>query len=397
MTARGLYVLLNKFVKVPDVFIPGRRRLFTRSRFGFASVNGPSEADILIRKVNGLWVMDQMLVVKTTFDVRAHQTRERDARVRTSRAQQVSGDTISLAREVGSSTFMHRRSYADALKGKGEEAKGHSIGRLHIEEERTQWLYCSLIGILAEGKDALSFKEEFLKIRPLPFQLTDCGGKLLILTFANRSDRERALSGETMALSTWFKWLRPWSNDCKPRVLRDAWIKCTGLPHQLWSYANLSRIGEMWGEVRRGDHDLNTMDLTFGWVKVRTSALQPIAKEGSTGVGISRSQDSPPRNGRFQGKETRDGLRSESSADTADFSNSPPISRSIIPFVPPATMAQQQDYLVVDLGRAFGPIPLLRDTHATSAPLVESLGQRPVGLATGVQGTVSGGILRHAL
>ncbi|GAB2292957.1 hypothetical protein Dimus_027181 [Dionaea muscipula] len=403
LTARGLYMLLNKFVKVLDVFIPGRRRLFTRSRFGFATVNGPSNAEVLMRKVNGLWVMDQMIVVKEAFGVHVRKTGGRSHPVRTSQAKKIPGNAVSSSREVGSPALVQKKSYADALKGKGVVDQGQSLGGLPVEEERTHWLYCSLIGTLAEGKDILSFKEEFMNIRPLPFQLTDCGGKLLLLTFNSKIDRQRAISEDSMELIPWFQWLRPWSNGCRPGVIRDAWIKCTGLSHQFWNLDNLAQIGEIWGEVRRGDHVLNMMPLTFGWVKIKTSALQLIAEEVSlvnNGVLFrihvhEESVFTPEQWLRRSDSEATSAGKVGCNQTQREVEQGMSSQRSIVPLVPSATLAQQQGCLVVDLGRTFGPIPLIEDAHAFRASLVENVGQRHEVVDVGFQGTATGGPIRQ--
>ncbi|GAB2271851.1 hypothetical protein Dimus_006681 [Dionaea muscipula] len=230
MNARDLFMLANRFTSVVDVFIPNKRRVVTKSRFGFVKVLRQTNADILIRKVNGLWVRDRMIVAKK------------------------------------------------AIRVSSPEGRGTKPLHLHVEEERTQWLYCSIIDALKEGKDVHSFQEKFLKHGPLPFQLTDCGGRLLILTFTDKNMKESALAG-SMALQPWFRWLKPWSNECQPGVLREAWLKCTGLPHQLWNHQNLTQVGKIWGEVLPGDHVLRMMAMAFGWVKIRTSALQPISQD----------------------------------------------------------------------------------------------------------------------
>ncbi|GAB2269175.1 hypothetical protein Dimus_004105, partial [Dionaea muscipula] len=196
-------------------------------------------------KVNGLWVMGHMIVVKEAFRVSSPAARGRVAPVSGTRMQQT----------TGSMPF-----------------------QLHVEEERTHWLYCSIIGALKEENDVKSFQEKFLKSGPLPFQLTDCGGRLLILTFTDKQTKECALAGG-MALQPWFRWLKPWSNECQPGVIRDAWLKCTGLPHQLWNQENLARVGKIWGEVLPGNHVLRIMAMAFGWVKWALgcmSRVQPV-------------------------------------------------------------------------------------------------------------------------
>ncbi|GAB2276923.1 hypothetical protein Dimus_011632 [Dionaea muscipula] len=158
--------------------------------------------------------------------------------------------------------------------GSGWDAPLMSAAESRFQPEYDHRDVCAL----KEENDVKSFQEKFLRSGPLPFQLTGCGGRLLILTFTDKQTKECALAGG-MALQPWFRWLKPWSNECQPGVLRDAWLKCSGLPYQLWNHETLTRVGEIWGEVLPGNHVLRMMAMAFGWVKIRTSALQPISQD----------------------------------------------------------------------------------------------------------------------
>ncbi|GAB2290084.1 hypothetical protein Dimus_024374 [Dionaea muscipula] len=439
MTARNLFMLLNKFVKVVDVFIPWKRRVVSNSRFGFVKVKGYSTADNLIKRVNGLWVMDQLLVVKEAFGVAQSVAKGRVSLGHRNHNQQTPADSPNPERGYVAQRFWERRSYVDVLKGTGNGGSRPPSLDVDIKEDRTSWLYCSLLGALAEDKDELAFKEEFLRIRPLSFQLTECGGRLLFLTFPDRDARETALTGE-VALRSWFQWLRPWSNKGQPGVLRDAWLKCTGLPHQVWSQTNLAQIGTLWGDVIAVEHVIKMMAMAFGWVKVRTSALQPISQDvkliynggsswvhvseesgfnpeqwvigssrglqnytvnggtdrwqhgeanpgmtsqrsfvyesrlsvGPTGIaGISKGDDILAAGIGPKGRETFGGKEADVGDDTNTILNSNmPItgSHAIVPFAPSQSLAPDQCHLVVDFGRAFGPIPVIKNSHVTTLP-----------------------------
>ncbi|GMP41887.1 hypothetical protein CsSME_00011832 [Camellia sinensis var. sinensis] len=64
MDPKGLFTLLCKFGIVKDVFIPGKRRQATRSRFGFVRYNCEVAAEIAIQKANGPWCDNRALMLK---------------------------------------------------------------------------------------------------------------------------------------------------------------------------------------------------------------------------------------------------------------------------------------------------------------------------------------------
>ncbi|XP_028089249.1 probable splicing factor, arginine/serine-rich 4 [Camellia sinensis] len=61
---KGLFNLFQKFGLVKDVFIPGKRRKTSRSRFGSIRNDCKVAAGITIQKANGLWCDNKELRVK---------------------------------------------------------------------------------------------------------------------------------------------------------------------------------------------------------------------------------------------------------------------------------------------------------------------------------------------
>ncbi|KAL7254073.1 hypothetical protein ACSBR1_008468 [Camellia fascicularis] len=64
MDPKGLFNLFCKFGIVKDVFIPGKRRQATRSRFGFVRYDCEVVAAMAIQKEDGLWCDNKALLVK---------------------------------------------------------------------------------------------------------------------------------------------------------------------------------------------------------------------------------------------------------------------------------------------------------------------------------------------
>ncbi|XP_028068453.1 serine/arginine-rich splicing factor 2-like [Camellia sinensis] len=64
MDPPGLFYLFRKFGLVKDVFIPGKRRKATNSRFGFVRYDCEVAARVAIQKADGLWCGNKALRVK---------------------------------------------------------------------------------------------------------------------------------------------------------------------------------------------------------------------------------------------------------------------------------------------------------------------------------------------
>ncbi|GAB2272631.1 hypothetical protein Dimus_007453 [Dionaea muscipula] len=212
-TARGLYMLAKQIRKGSDVFIPGRRRLFTRSGFGFATANKNR------------------------------------------------GDAVSSSGEAGSPTRERGGEQGEAARRNPDRRRENALALLlnnwHTGERRGHPIFRG--GVYAYTTTAFSTHGLWRKVATSHKQYPGI-----------RWRRYHGFGGSGH-----------WSNGCGPGVLRDAWIKCLGLPHQLRNIGNPARIGEIWGEVGRGDHVLDMMALAFGWFKIGTDALQPIAEEVS--------------------------------------------------------------------------------------------------------------------
>ncbi|KAL7215151.1 hypothetical protein ACSBR1_027338 [Camellia fascicularis] len=64
MSPKRLFNLFQKFGLVKDVFIPGKRRRASRSRFGFVRYDCEVAAGIATQKADGLWCDNKELRVK---------------------------------------------------------------------------------------------------------------------------------------------------------------------------------------------------------------------------------------------------------------------------------------------------------------------------------------------
>ncbi|XP_058220218.1 uncharacterized protein LOC131330605 isoform X2 [Rhododendron vialii] len=71
------------------------------------------------------------------------------------------------------------------------------------------------------------------------------GGMDLIITFQSKEDRQAALRNPK--IQGWFKSFKPWNGEPSGKS-RLVWLKCRGIPLNVWSLSSFKRIGEIWGD-----------------------------------------------------------------------------------------------------------------------------------------------------
>ncbi|GAB2265665.1 hypothetical protein Dimus_000704 [Dionaea muscipula] len=277
--------------------------------------------------------MDQMIVVKEAFGgastvVKGRATLDNAIRSQRSKAK---AEMPAMVRDTASQPWSYKQSYADILRGSGVGGLGPPSLEIHVDEDRTQWLYCLLVGVLFKDKDVMSFMDAFIRAGPLPFQLTDCG-----------------------------------------------------VGFQFFS--QLKRIEVSGGRQQQG---VTELELTTQRSHVSESRLH----DGSRGyerfsrnVGTLLAADSGSKVA-----ETSEGSRSEDNDDAAILStshtrNAEP--HEIVPYVPASRVCPEQCHLVVDLGRAFGPIPQIQGNLATMSPRLRFVGLNSEDVGQGIHAPV---------
>ncbi|KAL7230767.1 hypothetical protein ACSBR2_009118 [Camellia fascicularis] len=152
MDSKGLFVLFSKFGVVKDAFIPNKRRKVMRSRFGFVRYDCLVAVDMLIQKVNALWVDNRDLKVKMAEFGREVHPRGGQPAFQGWGERAVNKDKFNFK------VRMDSRSYADIVKGNEGGVGKDLIAR--TEEASNGWLYESLIVKLKPYCVLIEFKQE---------------------------------------------------------------------------------------------------------------------------------------------------------------------------------------------------------------------------------------------
>ncbi|KAL7200136.1 hypothetical protein ACSBR2_022276 [Camellia fascicularis] len=263
MDAKTLFKLFTQFGIVKDVFIS----------FGFVRFNCPVAADIAIQKGNGLLVDERVLEVKKA-------TKDRCIRFEQSRREPHTisrpPETISYRAEV---PYPGQRSFAEVLKGVTPTVAGKESLSIKANEDNLGWLYGSVI---------IRFNSEFstinignvLKEKGLDHVMVrKGGGRDIVLTFKSQEE----LKSNICNIKEWFKERSQFVVEWKPgfdlEQERCVWLRCYGIPLNLWNRGTLDNIGSMWGTVLSLDGDI-CQPKSFSHIRIRvaTSCMEFINK-----------------------------------------------------------------------------------------------------------------------
>ncbi|KAL7248025.1 hypothetical protein ACSBR2_002843 [Camellia fascicularis] len=217
MNPKGLYTLFTKFGVVKDVFIPFKRKKATRSRFGFVRYDCPVAAQVAIRKANGNSIFG----------------REQKGEI-----QNLAKKVIQVKGNAGEQTS-RRPSFAEVVR-RGKPQGG--IEDVVITEEYGNgWLHQSAIVICRKHCQFSDFRNEFSK-RGLKNEALKC---------------RRQVLGEW--IDEWCETIVEWRKGMVTEQEREVWLRCYGVPFNLWNNTNFRKIEELWGEVLEVDENTISM------------------------------------------------------------------------------------------------------------------------------------------
>ncbi|KAL7249538.1 hypothetical protein ACSBR1_011687 [Camellia fascicularis] len=245
MDSRSLYKLLSKFGVVKDVFIPSKRRKSTNTRFGFIRYDCSISARIAEQKANGLWVDDKSLIVKTA---------EYGNRVDERRKLKLQPDVI-----------------------KSTDSRCPPKTTIRVEEISNGWLFESLIMKLKMEYFVQEVTNE-LKTRGMSSVLVrEGGGRDAILSFNSREDLLKGKSQIEIWFHDWCEYITEWHSGMYFQHERYVWIRCYGVPFNLWNFVTFKKIRSLWGEVVILNEDIYSPEsFRCGRFKIVISVMDPI-------------------------------------------------------------------------------------------------------------------------
>ncbi|KAL7212350.1 hypothetical protein ACSBR2_015102 [Camellia fascicularis] len=264
MDPKGLFNLFSKFGIVKDVFIPGKRRQATRSRFGFVRYDCEVAAAMAIQKADGLWCDNKALLVKRA----EYQKSLRSGLMENKGLQRGEDGKRTNQRFYWKQVQSHgvKKSYAEALVKGGPSVSEKVVIKAY--EEGNGWRHESLVVRLSSFLAEKEFRAEPCSRGLKDVIVRECGGRIVLLTF---SSVQQMKEGKVQLQNWGQKWcdsVEEWEDGQFVEQERCVWLYCFGIPINLWSVTTFQSIASHWRLVVQFEDDINDLQ-TFQQVRVR--------------------------------------------------------------------------------------------------------------------------------
>ncbi|KAH7865885.1 hypothetical protein Vadar_012672 [Vaccinium darrowii] len=195
------------------------------------------EATHAIEKSNGLWVGRRNLEVKIA---------RYDRRNAVKNSNQRSSGIYHFAPLVNQHKS-HAAGFSTTLNHVEIDPSKEFDKRItiNLQPSASEWLWRSAIAELKAISSPEIIQDAFSKLHFEGVKVRSLGGLFMIITFQSRVDRNKALSN--MVIKDWFKTFKHWNGE-GASLSRLIWLKCRGMPLNVWCLKSFKRICEEWGE-----------------------------------------------------------------------------------------------------------------------------------------------------
>ncbi|CAM8990585.1 unnamed protein product [Rhodiola kirilowii] len=274
---RWLRALFSQDGRAMDVFIPGRGRKASNSRFGFVRYKTVVEARASIRRWNGANVGGAKLVVKLA-------DKEGKPRARSfvgERQKQIAG---RQRRAGGEQVWRPKRDGADqpkqATKDPSEDLVGQSKIRrklsLEAYQEYEDWFKKAIVAELKTSKVVESVKIEMREEGIAFVKAVSMGGRKVLIQFACEMDLDRCLTEDFRSIIRNFSKLERWRAEAMSSS-RSVWISILGLPFKAWTDKNCERLAEPHVEFLKIDNrDARFVGVSRARMLIETGMVEKI-------------------------------------------------------------------------------------------------------------------------
>ncbi|KAH7854712.1 hypothetical protein Vadar_017017 [Vaccinium darrowii] len=116
---------------------------------------------------------------------------------------------------------------------------------INLQPSASEWLWRSAIAELKAISSPEIIQDAFSKLHFEGVKVRSLGGLFMIITFQSKVERNRALSN--LVFKDWFKSFKHWNGE-GASLSRLVWLKCRGMPLNVWCLKSFKRICEEWGE-----------------------------------------------------------------------------------------------------------------------------------------------------
>ncbi|CAL5337877.1 unnamed protein product [Camellia sinensis] len=185
-------------------------------------------------------------------------------------------EPISYRAEV---PYSGQRSFAEVLKGVTPTVARKDILSIKANEEDLGWLHGSVIVRLNSEFSNINIGN-VLKEKGLDHVLVKKrGGRVIVLTFKSKEELKSNICNIKEWFKEWSQFVMEWKPGLYLEQERCVWLRCYGIPLNLWNRGTLNNIGSMWGTVLSLDGDIcRPKSFSYTRIRVATSCMEFINK-----------------------------------------------------------------------------------------------------------------------
>ncbi|GLT45722.1 hypothetical protein SLA2020_195340 [Shorea laevis] len=248
-----MWRLFLKYGRVYSIYNPNKRNREGK-RFGFVRYLDVKDEKTLEKRLDQIWVENQKMKVNIP---RFKQEFSERKRVVASKEKEYYS--------IRDQPMQSSRSYAEVLTGKGthQPEKGNGITGpqkgwvAKKEQTRTEkeynprredweWLEGCSVGTLRSLQLAPVIQERLYMEGMFAIKTKTMGGKLILLEGDDKEELKEIVENAKQWLNQWFDDIKPWSPNMVATE-RFVWLKCLGVPLQVWGSEFFASIASTWG------------------------------------------------------------------------------------------------------------------------------------------------------
>ncbi|GKV42304.1 hypothetical protein SLEP1_g49718 [Rubroshorea leprosula] len=260
-----------KYGRVFDIYSPPRRSR-NGSRFGFVRFLGVKDRKELERKLDNIWIGDCKLWVNYP---RYNDIQQKGREIKTSHVPELQVQNRSYAEVVkGHQTSRHGKGDADRSRGdfgmdteqdrknvtwedqimdkkkiwveKGKKDSWAGF-EYNTNKEESTWLEGCYVGTTHSVEMVRNLQEKFYMEGYFTCRVRAMGGKLVLMDCEDKEELKDLVESASEWLGQWFEKVCPWSPELVAKE-RFVWIRCQGVPLNVWGPGFFESMGCSWGK-----------------------------------------------------------------------------------------------------------------------------------------------------
>ncbi|GKV21933.1 hypothetical protein SLEP1_g31856 [Rubroshorea leprosula] len=273
-----MWMTFRKFGRVLDIYSPSRRSK-KGQRFGFVRFLEVQNTKELERRLDQLWVGNFKLRVNIPRFRNEDRNREVEHRkkpreepravpkkqnrtyaevVKGQYGMEVGGDAEAKQKNSGSRshgrvirgsntrTDLRNRGKTRVWKEKGQGEQWPGM-EYNVKEEEYSWLEGCFVGKVHSVEMVRNLQEKFYMEGYFSCRIRAMGGKMVLLDCEDKEELKDLVEMASDWLAQWFEEVSPWTPE-KVASERFVWIRCQGVPLNVWKSEFFADMSGTWGK-----------------------------------------------------------------------------------------------------------------------------------------------------